>query len=391
MAVLENMDKRALGYLAVSHMFNDVNQGAVPALLPFLVTAHSLTYTQASGIILSATLISSLIQPLLGLYSDKNPIPWLMPLGVLMGGMGIALVGFLPQYSFIIASVLVSGMGVAAFHPEGSRFANYVSGSRAAGMSVFTVGGNAGFTLGPILITPMLLTFGLPGTLFMAFPAALISFLLYRELPRMVTFRPPDRRMEKGDTVDRPAWGAFSRLTLVIVLRTALYFSLMSFVPLYYMGVRGVSIAESNSALAVLLASGAAGGVLGGFIADRIGLKRLLVCSLFLVSPLLWGFLSTTGIFSLACLSLVGASVIGSAAVSVLMGQSYLKNNIGVASGITLGSAIGMGGAAVPITGLIADHYGLENAMLFLLVLPIIAFFLAQTLPSPEGLEIPTK
>jgi len=146
------MDRRGLVFLAVSHMFNDVSQGAVPALLPFLVTERGLSYVAASGLVLAATVLSSLIQPFLGYYSDRHPIPWLMPFGVLVGGLGLALAGIAPTYWLLVACVLLSGLGVAAYHPEGSRFANYVSGQRAAGMSYFTVGGTIGFSLGRITV-----------------------------------------------------------------------------------------------------------------------------------------------------------------------------------------------------------------------------------------------
>ncbi len=184
-------DRRALAVLAVSHMFNDVSQGAIPALLPFLVVQRGLSYVAASGVVLAATVISSFIQPALGYYSDRHPLPWLMPLGVLTGGCGIALTGVAPSYWLIIASVLLSGMGVAAFHPEGSRFANYVSGQRASGMSFFTVGGTVGFALGPVMLTPLVLTFGLPGTLMMVLPALVVAIALVLELPRLVALRPP--------------------------------------------------------------------------------------------------------------------------------------------------------------------------------------------------------
>ncbi len=142
-------------------MLNDVNQGAIPALLPFFVTQRNLSYTAASGIVLTATVISAILQPFLGLYSDRHPILWLMPLGMLLGGLGIAISGTVSDYWMIIACMLVSGSGVAAFHPEGYRFANYVSREqRATGMSIFSVGGNLGFALGPLFMTAAILVLG---------------------------------------------------------------------------------------------------------------------------------------------------------------------------------------------------------------------------------------
>ena len=374
-------DRGALALLAISHMFVDVSQGAVPALLPFLVVDRGLSYTAASGVALAATVLSSLIQPFLGYSSDRHPLPWLMPLGVLTGGLGIACAGLAPTYWLIVASVLLSGTGVAAFHPEASRFANYVSGQRATGMSFFTVGGTVGFALGPMFVTPLVLNFGLPGTVWMLVPAALVSLWLVRELPRLIKFR-PGQGTSRLEASGKPQWSAFTRLAAVIVLRTGVFFALMSFVPLFYVKVRGTSIAEANSALTVMLISGAVGAVIGGYLGDRIGLKVVLVGAMAVLTPLLLAFLATGGILGLICLGLLGLCTTASATVSVLMGQNYLRSLIGVASGVTLGFAIGLGGLAVPLVGYIADHYGLVTALYCVTALPVVAVVIAQTLPT---------
>ncbi len=376
-----DMDYRALVLLAISHMFNDVNQGAVPALLPSLVVTRGLSYTAAAGVVLAATLISSLIQPFLGFYSDRHPLPWLMPVGVLTGGLGIALAGLAPSYWLIVASVLLSGAGVAAFHPEGSRFANYVSRQRATGMSFFTVGGTVGFALGPILVTPLILTFGLPGTMWMALPTTVAALWLMRELPHLIKFRPPVPGPKSEASENRTPWGPFARLTAVIVLRTSVFFGLMSFIPLYYVKVRGASIAEANGALTVMLVSGAVGAVIGGYIGDRIGLKSVLVGTLAAIPLLLLGFMAEPGIIGLVCLGLVGVNTTASSTVSVVMGQGYLRSRIGVASGVTLGLAIGLGGVAVPLFGFIADHWNLGTALYSMTIFPVLALGVAQTLP----------
>src|SRR5947209_17231957 len=157
--------------LSAGHLFTDVAHGSVPALLPFLITHDHLSYAAASALVLAATISCSVIQPLFGHLSDRRSLPWLMPLGPGLGGLGIALVGIAPSYGTIFAAIVLSGVGVAAFHPEGSRFANYVSGARrASGMSLFRVGGNVGFAVGPLLVTPLVLAFGLHGTLFVLIP-----------------------------------------------------------------------------------------------------------------------------------------------------------------------------------------------------------------------------
>src|SRR5438067_4269325 len=176
--------------LSAGHLLTDVAQGSVPALLPFLISRDHLSYAAASALVLAATISSSVIQPLFGHVSDRLSLPWLMPLGPALGGLGVALAGFTSTYGLTFAAIVVSGLGVAAFHPEGSRFANYVSGARrASGMSLFSVGGNVGFALGPVLVTPLLVAFGLHGTAFVLIPTWLMAAVLIAELPRLARFR----------------------------------------------------------------------------------------------------------------------------------------------------------------------------------------------------------
>src|ERR671917_1033047 len=179
--------------LSARHLFTDLHQGAVAALLPFLIADRGISLAAAGALLFAATVSSSIVQPLFGIFSDRRPVPALMPLGILLAGCGMALVGVAPSYPLILLCVVLSGIGVAAFHPEAARFANYVSGvRRARGMSFFSVGGNAGFALGPVVTTPFVLAFGLPGTLLLALPAAAMAVVLLAELPRMLGFAPDD-------------------------------------------------------------------------------------------------------------------------------------------------------------------------------------------------------
>ncbi|MGZ4167557.1 MAG: MFS transporter [Solirubrobacteraceae bacterium] len=140
-----SVDRRAMAVLSAGHLFTDVGQGSIPALLPFLIARDHLSYAGASALILAATIASSVIQPLFGHLSDRRSLPWLMPCGPILGGLGVALAAVAPSYALTFAAVVLSGIGVAAFHPEGSRFANYVSGSRrSSGMSLFSVGATSG-------------------------------------------------------------------------------------------------------------------------------------------------------------------------------------------------------------------------------------------------------
>jgi FSR family fosmidomycin resistance protein-like MFS transporter len=395
------MDRRSIILLAISHLGNDLNQGAIPALLPFLVVERNLSYVAASGIVLAATVISSFLQPTLGYYSDRRPIPWLMPLGALVGGLGLALAGVAPTYWLIIATVLCSGAGVAAFHPESYRFANYVSGrQRASGMSIFTVGGVAGFALGPMLVNAVVLPFGLAGTLLLALPAFVVTLVLMRELPRLAAFRPAAGAQHTSATSPPDRWRAFLRLVAMIVLYAAFSFGLLTFVPLYLITVRGMAIAQAKMAITVMSIAGASGSLMIGYLADRFGRKRLLVAALAIMAPLTWLFMLTNSWWGFVYLAVIGALGSASFTIAVVMGQEYMAKSIGVASGITTGLAIGLGGASAPLFGLMADQFGVTAVLYSLAVLPLIATGLSLTLPpagvspqqtSPEETALPAS
>src|SRR4051794_2571457 len=172
-----------MSVLALGHLVADMCQGAVPALLPFLIDSRGYSYAAASGLVLAATVSSSIIQPLFGHFADRRSLSWMMPAGVFVAALGMAGVGLLDAHALTFAAIVVSGIGVACFHPEASRFANYVSGTkRASGMSLFSLGGNVGFALGPVLVTPAVLVFGLPGTLVMLVPGTVVSLALASQL-----------------------------------------------------------------------------------------------------------------------------------------------------------------------------------------------------------------
>jgi FSR family fosmidomycin resistance protein-like MFS transporter len=372
-----------MAVLSTGHLFTDIGQGSIPALLPFLITRDHLNYASASGLILAATIASSVIQPLFGHVSDRRSLPWLMPLGPALSGLGVGLIGVSPSYGVTFAVVLMSGIGVAAFHPEGSRFAHYVSGSRrSSGMSLFSVGGNIGFALGPVIVTPLVLAFGLPGTLFVIIPTWLMAAVLVHELPRLQSFRADlkDGRVQPSNA--RAAWGPFVILAVVIALRSFAYFGFVTFVPLYFLNVLHTSHAVASAALSAMLVGGAVGTLVGGPLADRFGRRTVLRGSLALLPPLTAAFLVSGPALAIVFAALAGAATIATFAVTIVMGQEYLPGRIGVASGVTIGLSIGLGGIGAPLLGVLADTHGLTAVFELIAVFPLVALGFAQLLPS---------
>ncbi len=382
------VDRRAMAVLSTGHMFTDIAQGSIPALLPFLITRDHLSYAAASALVLAATISSSVIQPLFGYVSDRVSLPWLMPLGPALGGLGVALAGLAPNYGLTFAAVVVSGLGVAAFHPEGSRFANYVSGARrASGMSLFSVGGNVGFALGPVLVTPLLLVFGLHGTVFVIIPTWLMSAVLLHELPRLKTFRRDlvGGRVQPGE--HHEAWRPFFLLAGVIALRSFVYFGMVTFIPLYYIHDLHASKALGNAALTAMLLGGAVGTLTGGPLADRFGRRTVLAGSMCLTPPLVVGFLLSGPVLALVFAALAGAVTIATFAVTIVMGQEYLPGRLGISAGVTIGLSIGLGGVGAPLLGVLGDAAGLRAVFETVAVLPLAALALTLALPRQTPRE----
>src|ERR1700690_1236989 len=187
----EGVDRRAMIALSGGHMATDFAGGALPALLPFLRDKFSLSYTLAAVLVLGSTFASSIIQPLFGLWSDRRGAMWLLPAGAALAGVGIALAADAPSYPLVFGLVVVSGIGIAAFHPEGSKFASYVSGQkRASGMSYFNIGGNLGYALGPLVATGLVLWLGLKGGIFLVIPGLVAAGVLLARLSYLRGFVP---------------------------------------------------------------------------------------------------------------------------------------------------------------------------------------------------------
>jgi len=384
---MKDLDRRGLAFLASGHAVADLCQGAVPALIPFLIAERGYSYSAVGALLLFVTVGSSVIQPAFGALSDRLSMAWLMPVGVALAAVGVGLAGVAPNFALTALSVGIGGLGVAAFHPEGARYANYSSGARrGTGMSFFSVGGNAGFALGPILITPAVLVFGLSGTLVVAALPLLIAIALAVELPKLKArtakaAAASAARARHGDrSEDDP--GAFGMLTAVISVRSAIYFGLQSFAPIWFIHEYGITEATANGFLAAMLVCGALGTLVGGQLVDRIGRRRVLVGSIVAQIPLLLAFiLAPSELAAGVLLAAIGFVTVMSFSVSVVMGQEYLPSRLGIASGITLGLAIGMGGIAAALLGLLADAAGLETVMWTIVVLPWLGLALARTLP----------
>lgn len=373
--------------LSAGHFFTDVNQGALPAILPFLIAELGLSYAAAASLVFAANFVSSVIQPLFGYLADRVSKPWLMPFGVFAAGFGLAFTGYTESYWLLFAMATVSGVGVAAFHPEAARTANKVAGAKkATGMSFFAVGGNGGFAVGPVMTTAALLFWGLKGTLVLLVPVTVMALVLWREATNLQQAQHEETRKEAaaGAGTARDEWGPFSRLLAVVFSRSVMFYGCTTFIPLYWIGVLGQSKAAGGTALSILLFTGAVGTLIGGRLADRYGFRRVIRTGFAALVPVLLLFAATTNVPAATLLLVpVGLGLFVPFSPTVVLGQKYLPNRMGLASGVTLGLAVSIGGLTTPLLGWVADTYGLTTAMTIVACVPVVAALAAFTLPEP--------
>ncbi len=377
---------RLLGFLALGHMVIDINQGSFPVILPFLKDALNLSYAATGLIVLAANITSSLIQPLFGYLADKTARRWLLPISVLLSAVGLGFLGLAPSYGAVLALVVITGFGVAAYHPEGYRTATAVAGDRkATGVSIFSTGGNIGIALGPPLLTVLLTTYGLPGSLGMLVPGLLVAALLTAVLPRLSAPAPAVARDRASAAGAQTMVGAMSLLILVVAIRSWTQLGFTTFMPFYWKDVLHGDPRLVGTLLAVFLGAGVIGTLAAGPIADRVGVRRYVVSVFLLATPLAVGFLFVTGgplVFVL--LGLLGFVLVSTFTVSVVLGQAYLPRNPGMASGLIVGFAIGAGGVGASALGWVADHWGLTAALGISAVMPLAGFLVALFLPDPK-------
>ena len=367
--------------LSAGHFATDFANGALPALLPFFVERFRLSYTLAAAVMLASTASSSLVQPLFGAWSDRRGALWLLPGGVALAGIGIALASAAPAYWLVLLLVVFSGLGVAAFHPEGSKFAAYASGDRrASGMSLFSIGGNVGYALGPTVTTPLVLALGLTGGLLLSVPVLAVAAALLLAMPFLARFAPEPGTRAAADGEDRP-W-ALVLLLGVIAFRSVAWFGLITFVPLWEVSL-GNSKAHGAHLLSLMLLVGGIGTLAAGPIADRVGTRTVLLASCVAAAPLIFVYVAVGGIPGAIALALVGVCVIGTFGVTMVMSQEYLPSRIGMASGLSIGLSIGLGGIAAVGLGALADSVDLRAAMYAAAAAPLVAVVLAALLPSP--------
>ena len=376
---------KVLLVLSLGHLVTDIYQSALPAVLPFLKEKLSLSYTMAGVILMAASFTSSLIQPLFGFFSDLQNKPILLPAGCLCAGIGFSLLSIPSHYAVVLVLVIMSGLGVASYHPQGYKTAFYFTGEkRATGMAVFSVGGNLGFALGPVIAIYIIKYLGFPSLPVIVIPSILFTVVLFAYWSNITTVKVEGKdENNSSPRIPRATYISLMLLVAVVIMRSWVHMGLTSYIPFYYINYLKGDPLYAGKLVSVFLLGGVLGTIGGSPIADRWGHRRYLILSMLLTTLILPLIFIAKGALLFGALGVLGMVAISSSTVTIVMAQHLLPHKLGIASGIMVGFAIGAGGICVTLLGVLADHYGVPFALRSIAALPLIGLILSLILRYP--------
>ncbi|MDO9325651.1 MAG: MFS transporter [Methanoregula sp.] len=385
MAPQKSATKTVTG-LAAAHMVTDIYMPVLPAILPLLILNNGYSYFTAGLLITAYNVTSSFTQPVIGWLSDTKGLTVNISISLLISAVFVALMGIAQNYYLIMLFAIIAALGHASFHPTALSMVSRLCSSENRGRltSYFVVGGNFGYAIGPVLAGGLVWWLGLPGLLLLVLPAVVMVFALKYILPGGIT-----RACTPGAVpvpIDTPhtitSKKPFIILMAASILRAWAIFAAITFLPMYLV-TQGYDLVMATMVVTLMLLCGVAGQVAGGHFSDRYGRKEFMIFGLVLSIPPFCLFMLTGGILSIIGLLLFGFFLWSTFAVAVAMSHELLPGNVGLASGIMLGLAIGFGGLGVAVNGIIADHYSLAAALGTIPVPIIGAILLMCVLPYP--------
>ena len=370
-----------LGAISVAHLLNDMLQALILAIYPLLRADFSLSFVQIGLITLTFQVTASLLQPVIGWYTDKHPQPWSLPIGMGFTLAGLALLATAGSFQMILLAAALVGTGSSVFHPESSRVARMASGGRhGLAQSLFQVGGNAGSALGPLLAALVIAPYG-RGNVGWFTLAALLAIVLLLQISRWYQAQHRAVKSQPAPAVSplprRKVAQAISILLLLVFSKYFYLTSLSSYYTFYLMQKFSLSVQSAQLHLFVFLFAVAAGTVIGGPIGDKIGRKRVIWASILGVAPFTL-LLPHVGLWWTGALSVIIGFVLASAFSAILVyAQELMPGRIGMVSGLFFGFAFGMGGLGAAVLGLVADHTGIERVYQICAYLPLLGIFTA--------------
>lgn len=374
----------------LGHIWVDTSQGILPVVLPKLKEIFALSYLEVGLAVTVLNLTSSVIQPLFGYISDRFRTGWFVPAGILWTAFSMGLLGWAPSYSLVLLLVGFAGLGTAAFHPRAMMAVALASGERRGlGTAIFSTGGNLGFAFGPVIGRFLVLGFGLYATMGLLAPALLLVSAILLYPGDFLRREAGDATKSRGGLQEGPSsvpWRSLIALCLIVTLRSWVYISFLSYLPMF-LQEQGVHLKTGSLILTVFLACGAAAGLYGGHLSDRIGRRAVIVVSMLLYAVLAPLMMLSSGAWLWILAGVSGAALLSSFSVTIVWAQDLLPRRLGLASGLILGLGFGMGGLGVALSGYLADVIGLYHTLWMLAPVPalgsLLAFFVKTRSDGP--------
>ncbi|CAM0999062.1 Major facilitator superfamily protein [Rhodanobacter sp. Root179] len=355
-----------LGGISFAHMLNDMIQSLILAIYPLLKGSFHLSFAQVGLITLTFQLTASLLQPLVGMVTDKRPMPYSLPVGMGFTLCGLLLLAVAPNFPVLLLAVALVGTGSSVFHPESSRVARMASGGRhGLAQSLFQVGGNTGSSLGPLLAAWIIVPHGRGSVAWFSL-AALLAIVVLLQVGRwygrhhVARSKSPSRHLDVIALSRNQIIGALAILGLLIFSKYFYLASLSSYYTFYLIHKFGVSVQSAQVHLFVFLFAVAAGSLIGGPVGDRVGRKWVIWVSILGVAPFTL-LLPHANLMWTGVLTVVIGLILASAFSAILVyAQELIPGRVGMISGLFFGFAFGMGGIGAAVLGGLADTHGIE-------------------------------
>lgn len=365
--------------------------GSLVALLPTLLATFHLDYASAAALVTANNVAIAVAQPLFGIIGDRRPVRWLSLAGCAACGLAMTTITWLPSYWLVFIAVILSGLGSALFHPEALANTRIISGDQTAtGTSWFFLGGNLGFGGGPLLVGLLINAFGPRAAVGLIVPTVIGCAVLLAQMRKFgrisaaaaVTVNAPAVDVAPPVATGRSVAGFVAFLMLLIVLRSVAFEGLKTFIPLYFSQVTGHSAAEFAPLLSALSLAGIVGTVFSGPLADRVGRRNTMVGAMVAAIATLFWFMHSDGVLQIVAISLFGIAMTAPWTITVTMVQDAMPRNLGLAGGLTLGTAYGAAGIGVGLLGLLANAAGLAFTLQFITWVPVLVLVLSFFVPE---------
>lgn len=385
---------RILFIIGACHLLNDSLQAVIPAMFPILEKSMGLSFTQLGLIAFTLNMISSVMQPLVGTFTDKKPLPYALPIGLTSSMVGMLGLALAPNFWLVLVSVVFIGLGSAVFHPEGSRVVYLAAGNkRGLAQSIFQVGGNSGQALAPVITALILVPLGQIGaawfTLIAGLAVAFLTYIAKWYRGQIQSIQAKKKKLEakvQSKAVSKAIKSALIVLIFLVFARSWYAAAISNFYAFYAIDSYDLTIAKSQIYIFIFLAMGAVGTFLGGPLADRFGRRNIILFSLVASSPLSILLPYVGPVYAMILLATIGLFLMSSFSVTVVYAQELVPGKIGTMSGLIVGLAFGMGAIGSVALGYFIDLLGLTTTMIMASLLPLLGF-LTFLLPTDKKVQ----